>query len=270
MKIITFAALKGGVGKTTILYNFGEFLSKKNKVLFIDTDHQCSLSSLYGFYEEKLYESNMKTSFINVFERNKKVCIHKIKENLDIVFASLNLDEVESKLQTIDSKNYFLWDYMDLNSSDFKKYDYILIDCHPDFGTITKNAIAVSDFVISLIEPSEFGYENRNIFPIKFEQWKNERSNIDRRTKQSLINAKMIFIANMVKHNTTSSTDLINAISDDDLVVSVIPHKEIINKTTLLKKPIIDFYDETQTREKLNLDYIVKEFENLKSFIDKE
>ena len=42
MKIITFSAIKGGVGKTTLAYNYGEWLASKGKqVLFIDLDHQC-------------------------------------------------------------------------------------------------------------------------------------------------------------------------------------------------------------------------------------
>ena len=29
MKIITFAAIKGGVGKTTLTFNYGEWLARK-------------------------------------------------------------------------------------------------------------------------------------------------------------------------------------------------------------------------------------------------
>ncbi len=36
--------------------------------------------------------------------------------------------------------------------------DYILIDTHPDFSTITKNAIAISNYLLSPITPSEHGY----------------------------------------------------------------------------------------------------------------
>ena len=39
MKIITFSAIKGGVGKTTLAYNYGEWLASKGKqVLFIDLE----------------------------------------------------------------------------------------------------------------------------------------------------------------------------------------------------------------------------------------
>ena len=51
MKIITFAAIKGGVGKTTLAFNFGEWLAKKgHKVLFLDLDHQCNLTQTYNIY----------------------------------------------------------------------------------------------------------------------------------------------------------------------------------------------------------------------------
>ncbi|MUK57441.1 AAA family ATPase, partial [Pseudomonas aeruginosa] len=54
MEIITFAAIKGGVGKTTLSYNFSEYLaSVGKKVLLIDMDHQCNLSQLLNVYEQE-------------------------------------------------------------------------------------------------------------------------------------------------------------------------------------------------------------------------
>ena len=35
MKIITFSAIKGGVGKTTLAFNYGEWLAKKWQACFI-------------------------------------------------------------------------------------------------------------------------------------------------------------------------------------------------------------------------------------------
>lgn len=53
MKIITFAAIKGGVGKTTLTFNYGEWLSSKgHNVLLIDSDHQCSLTQTYDIYKD--------------------------------------------------------------------------------------------------------------------------------------------------------------------------------------------------------------------------
>ena len=45
MKLVSFVAIKGGVGKTTLALLTGQYLAQKgNKVLFIDLDHQCNLS----------------------------------------------------------------------------------------------------------------------------------------------------------------------------------------------------------------------------------
>ena len=53
MKIITFSAIKGGVGKTTLTFNYGEWLSCKGyNVLLIDSDHQCSLTQTYDIYKD--------------------------------------------------------------------------------------------------------------------------------------------------------------------------------------------------------------------------
>jgi len=47
---------KGGVSKTTAIYNIGWMLSKNNNVLVVDADPQCNLSSLIlGDDFEKYY-----------------------------------------------------------------------------------------------------------------------------------------------------------------------------------------------------------------------
>ena len=51
MKILSIAAIKGGVGKTTLTFNFGEWLAEKgNNILYIDLDHQCNLTQTYDIY----------------------------------------------------------------------------------------------------------------------------------------------------------------------------------------------------------------------------
>lgn len=48
MEIYSFVSSKGGVGKTSIAYNFSTYLAFRGyKVLVIDKDHQCSISQLF-------------------------------------------------------------------------------------------------------------------------------------------------------------------------------------------------------------------------------
>lgn len=55
MKIITFTAIKGGVGKTTLTLNYGDWLAKHGKkVLLIDLDHQCNLTTVLKRLDETI------------------------------------------------------------------------------------------------------------------------------------------------------------------------------------------------------------------------
>ena len=52
MKILSIAAIKGGVGKTTLTFNFGEWLAEKgNNMLCSDLDQQCNLTHTYDIYD---------------------------------------------------------------------------------------------------------------------------------------------------------------------------------------------------------------------------
>ncbi len=47
MRVIVFAATKGGTGKSTLAYNAGMYAARESQVLFADLDPQCSLTELW-------------------------------------------------------------------------------------------------------------------------------------------------------------------------------------------------------------------------------
>lgn len=60
MKLISFVAIKGGVGKTTLALLTGQYLAQKgNKVLFIDLDHQSNLTHFYDVYKDQKTVANI-------------------------------------------------------------------------------------------------------------------------------------------------------------------------------------------------------------------
>ena len=164
MKIITFAAIKGGVGKTTLTFNYGEWLSSKgHNVLLIDSDHQCSLTQTYDIYKDH-------GTLANIFTKDsEKVEIIELHKNLSIIPASMQLDTINNDLQTRANKELLMYMWFSDNYDELKKFDYVLIDTHPDFSTITQNMIVISDLVFSPIEPSEYGFISKSNLELRME-----------------------------------------------------------------------------------------------------
>ena len=254
MKIITFSAIKGGVGKTTLTFNYGEWLSSKGyNVLMIDSDHQCSLTQTYDIYKDH-------DTLANVFTKdNEKVEIIELHKNLSIIPASMNLDTINNDLQTRANKELLMYMWFSDNYNELKKFNYVLIDTHPDFSTITQNMIVISDFVFSPIEPSEYGFISKS----NLKQLKQDVINVE--TRQSFVTAELKFIGNRIKHNTKSSHEFVEQMKKDPRTIALIPEREIFNKTTLNHKPLIKMEQENNSTQRAkeffeNIDNIFETF----------
>lgn len=108
MKICSFVAIKGGVGKTTLAYNYGEWLADQGyKVLMLDFDLQCNLTQTYKIY-------NTTNTVKNIFVGGE-VDIIDIKENISIIPGYMQLDQVESQLESNPNKNMLLYMWLSDN-----------------------------------------------------------------------------------------------------------------------------------------------------------
>lgn len=145
--VISVANFKGGVGKTTTCLNLGAGIALKDKrVLLIDTDAQANLTESLGFNLSRDYQDYL-SSYYESIKQGKKREIDpiRIKDNLHLVPASLDLANADSEYSGVGLKDWML---KKLLKDKKKDYDFILIDCPPSMGILTKNALSVSDFVL--------------------------------------------------------------------------------------------------------------------------
>lgn len=143
-KIVSFINQKGGVGKTTSSVSIAAALANLGyRTLAIDLDGQCNLSSSFGIEEEEV-------NTYSVLKEDKKFKTISVIENLEVLPASIDLSALELELSAEPGKEYIL---SELCQNIKKNYDYILLDCSPNLGLISLNALAASDFFIIPLLP---------------------------------------------------------------------------------------------------------------------
>ena len=153
-KIITVANQKGGVGKTTSTVNLGIGLAKLGKkVLVIDADSQGNLSVSLGIAEPDNLNYTLADIISDTFndrEFDKKVIIHH-NENIDFIPSNIDLSDTEVQLINLIGREMILKRCLEQIKSN---YDYIIIDCSPNLGMITINALACADTVLIPVQAS--------------------------------------------------------------------------------------------------------------------
>jgi chromosome partitioning protein len=155
MRIISITNQKGGCGKTTTAINLAASLSANNrKVLLIDLDPQAH-ATLGMNIKADLSIYNVLSKLTNKKARLEDI-IQKVDENFDIAPSSIVLSTLEQELSGEIGRESRLWETM----NDFSEtYDYILIDCPPNLGILTINAIRASHEIIVPVEASRFSLE---------------------------------------------------------------------------------------------------------------
>jgi len=142
--VIAIANQKGGAGKTVTAIHLSAAIAELGKkVLLIDMDPQGHVAEHFGLIADQL-KAEM-SDVIAGSRRFNEVIIPNIRPNLDIAPSNIRLADMELTLVNLRFREFKLQRALEPLLS---HYDYFLIDCPPNLGLLTVNALMVAKHVV--------------------------------------------------------------------------------------------------------------------------
>lgn len=154
-KILSFATMKGGTGKTNVAFNLIGFLAKENKkVLVIDFDSQGNMTSNFNisqFTESYDSISNVLKNDIDPIDVILEKPIADMP-TVDLIPSDKGLTATEMELISVTLRHGIMKKWMKKNKEYLAKYDYVICDTPPAMSISNLNALFISDSIIIVTE----------------------------------------------------------------------------------------------------------------------
>jgi chromosome partitioning protein len=141
---------KGGTGKTTTVLNLGAaFASLQKKVLLIDLDAQCNLTSSLGINGQK---NHIGTMLLGQSTPKETIIT---SNGLSLIASSEDLSDYVNKIDNEPGRETLLKEALEKVSHQF---DFIIIDCSPSMGTLSINSLVAADFYLVPMQAENFAF----------------------------------------------------------------------------------------------------------------
>ena len=165
--VLSFINLKGGVGKTTTAVAVAEMLAQEERkhVLLIDLDPQTNATvtliseerwaeldnegrTIAQLFEDRLNPQNEPRFDIERAITHQVSTINDGIARLDLLPSSIRLIDLQDRIPMIALSGNFTASPLEVLRVVLQpvidRYDYIIIDCPPSLGTVTKNGLRIS------------------------------------------------------------------------------------------------------------------------------
>ncbi len=165
--VLSFLNLKGGVGKTTTAVAVAEILAQEERkhVLLIDLDPQTNATVTLIAEEQwaeldkdgrtiaQLFDDRLNPQIAPKFDIEKAIVrrvstINDGISRLDLLPSSIQLIDLQDRIPLIALAGNYTVNPLEILRVALQpvidRYDYVIIDCPPSLGTVTKNGLRIS------------------------------------------------------------------------------------------------------------------------------
>ncbi|HEX6982431.1 MAG TPA: AAA family ATPase [Balneolaceae bacterium] len=142
LNIISIVSPFGGTGKTTLVFELGKaFVSINQRVLLVDLDPKSDLTSIAGIEPDPKYLSMAEVLL-------RETTMHNTLANVGdftVAISSSNLSAAEGRLKQVDG----IIRLKEALEEVSPMFDLVIVDCPPNLGRLTQNAIVASDLTLT-------------------------------------------------------------------------------------------------------------------------
>lgn len=203
--IVTMYNNKGGVSKTTTVFNLAAFLAERHKVLLVDCDPQCNATELFLASTDVLDDPDSELPGTSIYQAllprfggdtasidpNGVTLVQStLYKNLYLFRGDLDFTMAENYLGTAwnqaiteninEKKTYVALHRLLRALGTFHDFRYILCDVGPSTGAITRAVVLASDGFLIPLTPDRFCNQAVKVLGRVVTQWINRHTEIAR------------------------------------------------------------------------------------------
>lgn len=232
-RVVAVANQKGGVGKTTTVLNLGyELVQRGRTVVMVDVDPQASLTVALGFEERAAGRS---LAEVMGDARPGSLAIRDVlvvvDEHLFLVPSDIGLSAAELGLVMRTRREEVLKRAL-TPLAESKRIDYVLLDCPPNLGLLTTNALVAADEVLV---PMQLEYLSLRGFQLFYQTLVQARREFNPRLK--LVGIVPTFYRVRTKHHGDTLADL-QGLGSIAPVLGPIPQSIVVADSQLARQAV--------------------------------